>query len=304
MQFLYLQDTQFLCKVCGERFFKTRYDITRHLEEQHGGFAYKCNICNRVYNRAGKHASCRAGRDEMLLFHHQTGARGVEAQQQLEEYYRTKLPQLWEAVPVSIVELAQSIRKLSLQAYPNASLEMIEVLALDHFIDSLVDTDIRLRIREVGPKSLSEAETMAVLLEAHRIADRQRSRLVGKIEQQVDHDDQENVSNMVSSLDRNVDHLQKRVDDLCKDKNPPSYNNWNGNSQHQNGRQYNNHRNDYRGPSNNQRNQGRQNNYRGNQQYRNNYHNNHNQHNHQSYNNRYQSENCHQPNQGSGSRLN
>ena len=100
MQFLYLQDTQFLCKVCGDRFFKTRYDITRHLEEQHGGFAYKCNICNRVYNRAGKHASCRAGRDEMLLFHRQTGARGVEAQQQLEEYYRTKLPQLWEAVPV------------------------------------------------------------------------------------------------------------------------------------------------------------------------------------------------------------
>ena len=100
MQFLYLQDTQFLCKVCGDRFFKTRYDITRHLEEQHGGFAYKCNICNRVYNRVGKHASCRAGRDEMLLFHRQTGARGLEAQQQLEEYYRTKLPQLWEAVPV------------------------------------------------------------------------------------------------------------------------------------------------------------------------------------------------------------
>ena len=100
MQFLYLQDTQFLCKVCGDRFFKTRYDITRHLEEQHGGFAYKCNICNWVYNRAGKHASCRAGRDEMLLFHRQTGARGLEAQQQLEEYYRTKLPQLWEAVPV------------------------------------------------------------------------------------------------------------------------------------------------------------------------------------------------------------
>ena len=220
------------------------------------------------------------------------------------EVYRAQLKSKVKGKTESIVELAQSIRKLSRQAYPNASLEMIEVLALDHFIDSLVDTDIRLRIREVGPKSLSEAETMAVRLEAHRIADRQRSRLVGKIEQQVDHDDQENVSNMVSSLDRNVDHLQKRVDDLCKDKNPPSYNNWNGNSQHQNGRQYNNHRNDYRGPSNNQRNQGRQNNYRGNQQYRNNYHNNHNQHNHQSYNNRYQSENCHQPNQGFGSRLN
>ena len=64
------------------------------------GFAYKCNICNKVYNREGKHASCRAGRDEMHLFHHQTGARGVDPQYQLEEYYQTKLLQLWEAVPV------------------------------------------------------------------------------------------------------------------------------------------------------------------------------------------------------------
>ena len=100
MQFLYLQDTQFLCKVCGDRFFKSRYDITRHLEEPHGGFAYKCTICNRVYNRASKHTSCRAGREEMLLFYRQTGARGVEAQQQLEEYCHTKLMQPWEAVPV------------------------------------------------------------------------------------------------------------------------------------------------------------------------------------------------------------
>ena len=158
------------------------------------------------------------------------------------EVYQAQLKSKVKAKTESIVELAQSIRKLSRQAYPNASLEMIEVLALDHFIYSLVDTDIRLRIRKVGPKSLSEAENMAVRLEAHRIADQQRSRLVGMIEQQVDHDDQENVSKMVISLDRSVDHLQKRMDDLCKDKNPPLFNNWNGNSQHQNGRQYNNHR--------------------------------------------------------------
>ena len=91
------------------------------------------------------------------------------------EVYRAQLKSKVKGKTESIVELAQSIRKLSRQAYPNASLEMIEILALDHFIDSLVDTDIPLRIREVGPKSLSEAETMAVRFEAHRIADRQRS---------------------------------------------------------------------------------------------------------------------------------
>ena len=138
--------------------------------------------------------------------------------QHMAEVYQAQLKSKVKGKTESIVELAQSIRKLSRQAYPNASLEMIEVLALDHFIDSLVDTDISLLICKVWPKSLSEAETMAARLEAHRIADRQRSRLEGKVEQQVDHDDKENVLNMVSSLDRNVDHLQKRVDELCKVK--------------------------------------------------------------------------------------
>ena len=78
------------------------------------------------------------------------------------EVYQAQLKSKVKGKTESIVELAQSIRKLSRQAYPNASLEMIEVLALDHFIDSLVDTDICLHIREVGPKSFSEAETMAV----------------------------------------------------------------------------------------------------------------------------------------------
>ena len=64
----------------------------------------------------------------------------------------------------SISELSQATKKLSRQSYPNTSLDVIEALALDHFIDALTESDIRLRIREVGPKSLSEAEAMAIRL--------------------------------------------------------------------------------------------------------------------------------------------
>ena len=41
--------------------------------------------------------------------------------------------------------------------YPNVSLDVIEALALDHFIDAFTDTKIRLRLREIGPKTLAEA---------------------------------------------------------------------------------------------------------------------------------------------------
>ncbi|MEW8546308.1 MAG: hypothetical protein AB2693_22555 [Candidatus Thiodiazotropha sp.] len=40
-----------------------------------------------------------------------------------------------------------------------------------------------MRLREVGPTTLAEADKIAVRMEAHRIADKQRTRLVGKVEQ-------------------------------------------------------------------------------------------------------------------------
>ena len=95
----------------------------------------------------------------------------------------------------SISELTQAIKRLSRQSYPIASLDVIKALALDHFIDALTESDIRLRIREVGPKSFSEAEVKAIRLEAHRIADRQQTRLVGKIEQEGSDGEQKRVQN-------------------------------------------------------------------------------------------------------------
>ena len=84
----------------------------------------------------------------------------------------------------TIAQLARAINKLTCQSYPKASQDLIEALALDHFIDAISETEIRLRLREVGPKSLSEAESIAVRMEAHRIADRQRAKLVGKVDQE------------------------------------------------------------------------------------------------------------------------
>ena len=81
----------------------------------------------------------------------------------------------------TIPELAQSVRKLTRQAYPGANSNLIDTLALDHFIDSLLDSETRLRLRECSPKTIQEAETLAVKLEAQRMADKQRSKNVGSL---------------------------------------------------------------------------------------------------------------------------
>ena len=55
-------------------------------------------------------------------------------------------------------------------------MEVLELLAMDYFIDALPDMDVRLRLREVGPKTISEAERIAVRLDAHKVADKHRGR--------------------------------------------------------------------------------------------------------------------------------
>jgi hypothetical protein len=53
-----------------------------------------------------------------------------------------------------------------------------DTLALHYFIDAIPETEIRLRLREVEPKTINEAEHIAVRLEALRVTDRQKGKSV------------------------------------------------------------------------------------------------------------------------------
>lgn len=48
----------------------------------------------------------------------------------------------------SLPELAQSIKKLTRKAYPSASLNVIETLAMDYFIDAIPYKEVRIRLRK------------------------------------------------------------------------------------------------------------------------------------------------------------
>ncbi|MCG7879552.1 MAG: hypothetical protein N0C90_24955, partial [Candidatus Thiodiazotropha endolucinida] len=98
------------------------------------------------------------------------------------EIFRTQLKSRLRNKGESIPELAQAVKKLVRQAYPGVNKDVIETLSLDNFIDALTDSDLRLRVRELGPKSLADAERIALRLESHKIADKQRMRLVGQLE--------------------------------------------------------------------------------------------------------------------------
>ena len=112
------------------------------------------------------------------------------------------------------------MQKLVWHSYPNADVDITEVLALDHFFDALSETEIRLRLTEVGPKTLSEGETIAVSMEAHRIADKQHTGFVDKVVQGISNSQsgQKTLENQMTELSRNLQNLQKKVQNVSIQK--------------------------------------------------------------------------------------
>lgn len=84
------------------------------------------------------------------------------------EMYRAKLQSRFRQTSESISEFASSIMKLTRQAYPKADLQLLDTLAVDYFIDALEDSDIRLRLRQSQPESITQAETLAIRLETFK----------------------------------------------------------------------------------------------------------------------------------------
>ena len=73
-------------------------------------------------------------------------------------------------------DLSGSIRRLVRRAYPAAGDELQDSFAKDQFIDALEDRDMRMKIRESGPKTLDEAVSRALELEAMFEAESRRSK--------------------------------------------------------------------------------------------------------------------------------
>ena len=107
--------------------------------------------------------------------------------------------------------MAQAIRKLTRQAYPSAPADITDILGIDHFIDADPDFDMRLKLRESHPRTISDAELQAIRLETLKLADRQRGRQVRNLQH---HTEPENQKGTLSTpSDGSTAKLQ---DEICK----------------------------------------------------------------------------------------
>lgn len=93
------------------------------------------------------------------------------------ELYRVQLREKRQKATESLPELGQAIRRLTNLAYPSAGNDLQETLAKEQFIDALVDSDMRIRIKQSRPKTLNEAISLAVELEAYIKSDRRNQEI-------------------------------------------------------------------------------------------------------------------------------
>lgn len=147
------------------------------------------------------------------------------------ELFRAKLQSRVRGKDESLPELAQSIKKLTRQAYPHAPCSLTSVLTLEHFIDAIPDPEMRLRLREASPKTVNEAETLAVRLETLKLAERQKGRLVRTAESAQNHNYKPNheevnegetfrtLQNDFSSIRQELSNLTRELRGLTHNQN-------------------------------------------------------------------------------------
>ena len=179
------------------------------------------------------------------------------------ELFRAKLKTKTKGEKETLSELAQSVKKLTRQAYPRADPYMTGTLALDHFIDALPDREMKLRIREAHPKNIEEAEMLAIRLETYKLADQPNTASVHAITKT---DQNSNINGQIlsclrdikESLDSNFSKLQKGINIIQHQTKPQRINqnrnnrfqynqnrNYNQNRDHNQNRQYNQNRDNY-----------------------------------------------------------
>ena len=140
------------------------------------------------------------------------------------ELYRVQLRERRQKASESMAELGQDIRRLTNLAYPKAPSDVRETLAKEQFVDSLVNTEMRLKIKQARPVDLNDAVRHAVELEAfYRAESRQAGQ--GFINTAVSSEqvDDKKLAEAFSSLNNRLDEMTKVMNKLLFQQRNSNY---------------------------------------------------------------------------------
>ena len=141
------------------------------------------------------------------------------------ELYRVQLRERKQKASETLSELGEDIRRLSNLAYPTAPSDVRETLVKEQFIDALVSSDMRLRIKQARPENLNDAVRHAVELEAFNRAERKHLESQGYMRSATERQPEQksNVEEELKSFQKMVFDLQNSFEGWKQQKQRDSY---------------------------------------------------------------------------------
>ena len=136
------------------------------------------------------------------------------------ELYRVQLKERQQRATETMAELGQDIRRLTNLAYPKAPQDVKETLAMEQFVDALVNSEMRLKIQQSRPVDLNDAVRHAVELESFYRAERRQQGMVRPTVTQPHSGTKEmdDMRNTIKCLQKTIDEMSKRPRSVYSDK--------------------------------------------------------------------------------------
>ncbi|MCG8048186.1 MAG: reverse transcriptase family protein, partial [Candidatus Thiodiazotropha endolucinida] len=163
------------------------------------------------------------------------------------ELYRVQLRERRQKASETMAELGQDMRRLTNLAYPKAPSDVRETLAKEQFIDALVNSEMRLKIKQARPSDLNDAVRHAVELEAfYRAENKHLGQGFIQTANTNEATDDKGWKQAFSSLKSSVEEMTKTMNKLLSQQQRDTYNRPNNRqSFHNNGnhRPFNAHQN-------------------------------------------------------------
>ena len=141
------------------------------------------------------------------------------------ELYRVQLHERRQKASETMAELGQDIRRLTNLAYPKAPSDVRETLAKEQFVDALVNSEMRLKIKQARPVNLNDAVRHAVELEAfYRAESKQIGLGVIQSAASFPQTDSKDWREAFSTLQTSVDTMTKTMSKMLEQQQSRSYN--------------------------------------------------------------------------------
>ncbi|CAC5367965.1 unnamed protein product [Mytilus coruscus] len=139
------------------------------------------------------------------------------------ELYRVQFKERRQKASETLTELGHSVRRLSNLAYPTAPLELRDTLAKEQFLDALLDSEMRLRIKQSRPKGLNDAIRLAVELEAYNTAESKTLKSMGHLRQTASDERTTDTAVWMQTIENNLLSLTKEIKNLKSQRNFQSW---------------------------------------------------------------------------------